>query len=139
MAEGKYIKDFDSWHLEKKSIDSKNDDLIPYYYEREIWFCKVGCNIGYEQDGKDTEFVRPVVIIRKHGKNLFTGIPLTTKIKSLNFYFGVGEIDGESAMAVLIQVRAYSSKRLVNKIGMMDEKVFEAMKKATAEYIFKSA
>lgn len=131
-----HYKDFDGWHKQKKEIDGSSTEAIPYFSEREIWFCAVGCNIGYEQDGKGEEFWRPVVIVRKYNKHLFAGIPLTSKIKTVPFYFGVGEVNSRAAMAILSQERAFSSKRLVNKLETMNEAVFEAMKKATKDFIF---
>lgn len=131
-----YVKDFDGWHPIKKVIDAKDLDVVPYFSEREIWFCQMGCNVGYEQDGKNEDFVRPVVIVKKYNAHLFMGMPLTTKIKAFPFYFNVGVVDGEVAMAILSQMRPFSSKRLLDKVGTMNEQMFEAMKKATSGYIF---
>lgn len=133
-----YAKDFDGWHPLKKALDAKPDADIPYFGEREIWFCHMGCNVGYEQDGKKQDFWRPVLVVKKYNKFLFMGIPLTSKIKPFPFYFGVGEVDGTAAMAILSQMRPFSSKRLINKVETMSQPVFEATKKAASEYIFGS-
>lgn len=129
-----YVKDFDGWHPKKKILHEIT--TIPYFHEREVWFCKMGCNIGYEQDGKGEEFLRPVVIIKKYNQYLFTGIPLTSKIKEFPFYFSVGNIDGRDAAAIISQARSLSSKRLVNKMDTMEIPVWSAMKKAASDYIF---
>ena len=47
----------------------------------------MGKNIGFEQDGKGENFVRPVVIIKGFNKNMFFGIPLSTKMKEGKFYY----------------------------------------------------
>jgi tRNA1(Val) A37 N6-methylase TrmN6 len=41
-------KDFDTWNTRKKTIDfsSKN----PPYLERDIWWCSLGVNIGFEEN-----------------------------------------------------------------------------------------
>lgn len=44
--------DFDEWNKLKKQLHQKNTATIPYFYEREIWWCFLGKNIGWEQDGK---------------------------------------------------------------------------------------
>jgi len=131
-----FQKDLDGWHPLKKHLEESTDHQDIYFYEREIWYCSIGHNIGYEQDGKDAQFWRPVVIAKKYNANFFMGIPLTTKIKPLPFYFGVGDVNGQAAMAIISQIRPLSSKRLVNKIGTMPDTVFEALKKATKEHIF---
>jgi hypothetical protein len=48
-----YHKDLDRWNELKKKIDSYPADNVPYFHEREIWFCSIGHNVGFEQDGKD--------------------------------------------------------------------------------------
>ena len=56
-------KDFQTWHHAKAQIDEK--DRRVFFHEREIWFCHLGVNIGFEQDGKGESFGRPVVVFRK--------------------------------------------------------------------------
>jgi mRNA interferase MazF len=131
-----YIKDFVAWATKKNLLDQIQDTKIPYFDEREIWYCSMGHNVGYEQDGKGPEYWRPVLIVKKYNQHLFTGIPLTSKIKNFPFYFGIGNIDNKNAMAILSQTKAYSSKRLINKVEMLDKTIFNATKKAASEYIF---
>lgn len=71
-------KDFDSWNNLKKNIN--NRDLI-YTSEREVWFCSVGLNVGSEQDGKNENYERPVLVIKKVTLNTFIGVPLTSNKK----------------------------------------------------------
>lgn len=47
----------------------------------------MGQNIGFEQNGKGDNFVRPVIILKKFNKNMFFGIPLSTQIKDGKFYY----------------------------------------------------
>ena len=62
-------KDFDKWNLEKKSIHSNQE--FPFYNEREIWWCSLGVNVGFEQDGTGQKFDRPVLVIKGFNKNTF--------------------------------------------------------------------
>jgi mRNA interferase MazF len=133
-----YSKDFDRWNALKKKIDRIPSSRVLYFFKREIWFCYLGLNIGDEQDGKNDDFARPVLIIRRYNDHLFMGIPLSTKIKFLPFYLSVGDVAGIPAMAIISQMRPFSSKRLIKKIFVLNEKIFEATKKAASEYIFGS-
>jgi len=45
-----YNKDFDSWFRKKSEIENQSER--PNYHEREVWWCSLGMNIGFEQDGK---------------------------------------------------------------------------------------
>ena len=51
-------KDFDRWNIEKKRADAEQPRL---YTVREIWWCRIGVNIGTEQDGRGKLFLRPVM------------------------------------------------------------------------------
>ena len=46
----------------------------------------IGKNIGYEQNGKGDEFLRPVVVLRKFSNRYFLGVPLSSKEKGGNYF-----------------------------------------------------
>jgi hypothetical protein len=54
---------FKKWS-EKKEYIHKNRNPV-YARRKEKWWCAVGCNIGFEQDGKNDYFERPVLIFKK--------------------------------------------------------------------------
>ena len=64
------------------------------------------------------------------------GVPLTSQIKTARYYFGIGDVNGRSAMAMIAQIRLFSSKRLINKIAVIPVPVFTALKKAVKNFIF---
>ena len=39
-------KDFDKWNVNKKSINNRRD--CPFYHERDIRWCNLGVNVGFE-------------------------------------------------------------------------------------------
>jgi mRNA-degrading endonuclease toxin of MazEF toxin-antitoxin module len=43
-------KDFWKWHSLKSEIEKQIPS--PLFYEREIWWCSVGANVGAEEDGE---------------------------------------------------------------------------------------
>ena len=77
-------KDFDGWNEHKKIAN--NSEFSLYFYEREIWWCAVGVNIGFEQDGKGIKFARPVLVLKKYSKNVFVGVPLTTAKRESKYH-----------------------------------------------------
>jgi len=120
--EMEYIKDFDNWNIKKKTL---NDALskAPYFKEREIWWLSIGVNIGFEEDGKHEDFLRPVLIMKKFNKNMFLGIPLSTKIK-MNPYYIVITAQGKTISAMISQLRVFSSKRLVVRLGKLEAQYY---------------
>ena len=120
---------YNKWNKVKKEIASEK--IFVGFKNRDIFYMKMGKNIGFEQDGKGNNFVRPVVIVKGFNKEMFLGIPLSTKIKDGRFYYRF-EFNKKDEIieniALLSQVRLFSTKRLLNKIGMMHIKDFENMK-----------
>lgn len=100
------------------------------YKEREIWWCRIGVNVGHEEDGKGEDFHRPVLIVKKFNKRLFWGVPATTKIKDDSHYFPT-EFDGRLQSLMLTHLRLYDASRLQGKVkATLSHKQFEALKKA---------
>ncbi len=136
MSNSKYKKNFAAWNTQKEFLEDKVE--LPYFNEREIWLCSIGQNVGSEQDGKGNKFLRPLVIVKKLNKNLFAGIPLTSRLKKDRHHFYIGYTKGVKSSAILSQGGTYSSKRLYKKIGSLSVDVFNNMKSAAKEYIFGS-
>ena len=88
----------------------------------------MGNNIGFEQNGKGKEFVRPVIVYKKLTKDMFIGIPLTTTQREGSFFFNFKFLSHKISTAILIQSRLYSTKRLLNKIGVIDKSDYEKLK-----------
>jgi len=118
-------KDFKKWHDKKGNID--RIDKRPFFHEREIWFCHLGLNIGFEQDGKGEDFLRPILIIRKFNNEVFWAVPLTRTNKKSPYYCHFTLNDKES-VAILSQVRLIDARRLSHKIGEVGEVEFGQLK-----------
>jgi mRNA interferase MazF len=117
-------KDFDSWNTEKKYVNKTELGYDFFYHPREVWWCAVGINVGVETDGKHQNFERPVLVARKFNKEMFWGIPLTSNEKIGEFYQKITHEGGKS-WAVLSQIKTFSTKRLLRKIGKISEIEFE--------------
>lgn len=119
-------KDFDKWNKSKKIIHYNNE--VKFYHEREVWWCSLGINIGFEQDGKGEDFSRPILIIKGFSKDVFLCIPLTTKLKNGKFYQNIDLGDKIIRKVILSQIRLIDSKRLENKICTIDGTQFKIIK-----------
>ncbi|MFA5744938.1 MAG: type II toxin-antitoxin system PemK/MazF family toxin [Candidatus Paceibacterota bacterium] len=125
-------KDFDSWNEVKKKTDIEKPR---FYTIREIWWCRLGLNIGTEQDGKGDWYVRPCVILRGFGPNACLVVPLTTSLREHPLRVSVGLIEGQQARANLSQIRVIDIRRLEQSIGFLDKEVFSKLRK-TARNMF---
>jgi len=124
------IKNFDVWNSIKKEINTKNQKI--FFHEREIWFCKLGQNVGFEQNGKGKYFLRPVLILKKFNKYIFVGLPMTSVKKDKMFYFNLNNNLGS---IILSQIRLIDSKRLFYKKSKITEKDFSKIKEKLKELI----
>lgn len=128
-------KDFQKWHSQKARIHES--ERRPGFHEREIWWCALGVNVGFEQDGGGRDFLRPVIVFRKFNKEIFWGIPLTNTKKDTEFYFQFNVIqfeDGQEvrrmlSTAILSQIRLVDASRLSHRLGDIVSGDFESLMK----------
>jgi mRNA interferase MazF len=117
---------YDRWNKLKK--ETHKSELIWTIKVREIYWVKVGQNIGYETNGKGDDFLRPVLIFRKFSKNTFLGIPLTTSIKDDIFHYNFTYKKGKNSSASLSQIKLFDVKRINQKDGKISSEDFKNLK-----------
>ena len=122
------MKDFNEWN--KQKIKTQREEQNRWCQPRDIWWGSLGVNVGYEQDGKGTSFLRPVVILRSFGIHTALVVPLTTSKKKNMYHVSLGTQTGVQSYAIVTQIRLIDTKRLFEKRGKVDEKVFEIIKEA---------
>ncbi len=121
------MQTYDEWNEVKKEMIEHENRFI--FKVREIYWLKVGRNIGYEVYGKGDEFLRPVLVFRKFGKDSFLGIPLTSVIKDNMFHFEFTPINSyKQNCAILSQIKLFSSKRIHDKMGKISPDDFQELK-----------
>ena len=107
------MKDFWKWNEKKVTLNGLPQ--APHFREREVWYCHLGANVGFEQDGVGGDFLRPVIFFRKFNNQIFWGVPLTRTEKKTLFYFSF-ELNGARSTAILSQNRLIDGRRLSHKI-----------------------
>ncbi len=123
-------KDFDGWNEVKKKTHVERPRL---YTTREIWWCRLGVNIGTEQDGNPENFVRPVLILLGLGPNACVIVPLTTSKRQHPFRIPIGLVDGREARANISQLRVIDTRRLGEKIIFLDKERFAHIRKTVRD------
>jgi mRNA interferase MazF len=113
-------KKFIDW-TKKKVRHHLEEDNNKYFREKEIWWAAIGKNVGYEIDGKNSLFERPMLVLKTYSKDTCFALPLTSKIKNpLPWYqYKIGHKRGESAV-IINQGRVLSSKRLLRKYDIIN-------------------
>ena len=127
------MKRYNEWNQIKIKINAKTKKIITPK-EREVYWASIGENIGNEQNGKGDIFSRPVLIIKRFSRSMFFGVPLSTQTKEGNFFYNFTFLDKPSN-ALVVQGRIFDTKRLENRIGMIDKDDFENIKKSLKELL----
>jgi mRNA interferase MazF len=118
-------KDYKKWIPVKQVVHNERPRI--FFDEREIWFGYLGENIGFEQDGRGEEFLRPLLVLKKFNNEICWTIPLTTSNKIGKYYFSF-LLNKETSTAILSQIRLVDAKRFKYKMGTLEEKVFLQLK-----------
>jgi len=126
-------KNFNLWNSKKKMINKKNK-LIGFS-QYEIIFMKIGLNVGFEQDGKGEDFLRPVLVYKKFNNQVFLGIPLTSKAKLNKFHFEFEYKRGKTSFAILSQLKLFDIKRAKYKDGKISKYNFINLQKKLLKLI----
>lgn len=117
-----------SWSHKKIAIDTREQPVIRYK-EREVWWVEIGHNVGSEQNGSVTTYSRPVVIVKGFSATLSWGVPLSTTSRR-GLYDKTITIKGEESVALLSQLRAFDTRRLGDKLGVVDENDMNSLRRA---------
>ena len=129
-------KDFDRWNKVKKAINAADEEGRLYFHEGDIWRVHLGVNVGYEIDGKSSDFSRPVIILRKYNQYSFLALPLTTNARPNKWRMPIGSVADRDAFAILSQLRNIDSRRLIEKKGHVLLDVLAILKKAASQTNF---
>ncbi len=127
-------KEFDTWNIVKKKIDEKIIDKEFFFHEREVWWCSLGLNIGVEADGKNDNFERPVLIIKKFNAHMIWVLPLTGKAHDYKYHRKITHL-GNKSWVSMSQIRTISTKRLLRKVSMIDELDFDEVLESVIGYL----
>lgn len=125
------IEKFDEWNEEKKFLHTQ--ELHERYINpREIWYVKMGLNIGNEQNGKKV-FRRPILVMKRIG-NMYFCLPLTKQWKEdSKFYLQLKtahfheEAVGKSFL-IISQGRVFDKRRFMHLKGKIGHEEFLQIK-----------
>lgn len=121
-------KDFQKWHNRKTWLNNEKPRV--FFNVRDVWWCSIGSNIGFEQDGKGGKFSRPILVFKKFNNGVFWAVPFTTQSKTGKFYLPVSITNlGEQTM-ILSQLRLVDAKRLLTKMGTINKEDYINIQKA---------
>ncbi len=110
------------WCKVKIPLGDKNPGVL--FKEGEIWWCKIGINVGKEIYGKGKTFSRPVLVFKKFNEYTFMGLPVIGHEKAGEWYVLVKMVDRIGSIA-FDQARVFDSKRMIERILVMRDADFE--------------
>ena len=96
----------------------------------DLWNVEIPATNGHEQSG-----IRPAIVLSEGEAGVAMIVPLTSKLQSLKYRYTVEVIASNqnglkaTSVALVFQLRAIDSKRLKEKIGVLDAKTMEEIEK----------
>ncbi len=101
------MEEFDNWNEIKKNTHNSDNPLN--FREGDIWWIKVGKNIGVEILGKGENFLRPVFVLRKINRFSCIIIPVTKTKNNNIFYYSIRFVKkfGQTSEITLGKVKEY--------------------------------
>lgn len=119
-------KNFNQWNIYKQELHTqKRKGRVS---ERDVWWCSLGVNVGYEQDGKGKVFSRPVLVLRAINRHVFVGIPLSTQLKTDSPFHLTVSFQRQKISALILQIRTLSTQRLEERMGRFGKREFAKVK-----------
>ncbi len=111
------------WAKLKFRINARKKDIFPR--RREIWWASLGQNVGVEINGKNSQFERPVLVLRVFNTHSYLVVPITTNTKENQYkYLFNNELNQPNAVN-LAQMRTISSKRFLRKLWVLGDTDFD--------------
>ena len=122
-----------SWSQLKIGFNVQTPRVV-YFKERQIWWTSLGENIGVEQNGKNCNFERPVVILKKFSQDSFWALPISSQGKVGKYYHAFTR-EGRAFCINLSQIRLLSSKRLLRLIGDLDLTDYRTVRNTVKDFL----
>lgn len=131
-------KDYKKWMDVKSVLQAgavKASSTIGYREGDIFWMC-IGENVGYEEDGKGEQYLRPVLVLAGISKTLFLGAPLSLILKKGRFYYQI-TVRNRINTVMFNQVRVFDTARIFNKgrMGHLDRSSLLGLKRVFREMI----
>lgn len=97
----------------------------------------MGVNVGSEISGKNADYERPVLVVRKSGRH-FIGLPLTSqKPKNPYFYYDISyQYNQEKVESYVLTTnpKSFDVLRLLRKIRRLNDTEFEKVKQKSQKF-----
>ncbi len=126
---------YNEWNKQKVLLQISEAKGQPYPKKGEVWMSFVGKNIGFEQNGAEEGFSRPVLVIKKFNNKIYWVVPLSSKQKSIDFYYNFTDPNNLMVSLILAQLRLISIKRFKRKMYDMSCGIFESVRIKLMEYL----
>lgn len=127
------IKIFADWTKLKIRIHASENNIS--FHEKEVWWASIGQNIGVESNGKNKDYERPIIILKRFNRKSFIGIVLSSVEKKGKYYIELKDENGISSFANLSQIRLMSSKRLIRNVRKLPKQDFNIIRDLVKQYL----
>jgi len=116
---------YNDWNEQKVYIELQN--IRTFFKERDIFYLRAWKNVWFEQNWKWGNFSRPFLVLKKFNNETFWWVPLSSKTKEWKYYHNF-ILNNIPQTAIISQMRLIDSKRILDKIWMIDKINYDLIK-----------
>jgi mRNA interferase MazF len=127
------LRVFVEWTKLKVQIHFSEIKAFPV--KGEVWWASLGQNIGVEINGKNSDFERPVVVIKVFNNQGMLVAPISSKAKDDQYTIKFRNSESKINSINMSQIKSISSKRFLRKIGELDDETFEKLRKLYHSFV----
>lgn len=126
------VEIFRIWCTQKIGLHS-GERSVPLFKQGEVWWCRLGMNVGREMYGKGENFTRPVLVFKKISSETFLALPVSSKHKIGSWYATI-EFRGRNHCVALNQARVVDARRLLERIYTPTDVEFTHVRKRFLDF-----
>ena len=89
-------------------------------------------------DGKNDDFERPVLVIKKFNRNMALVVPLTKSERETKYHFKLNLVNDNDSSVVISQISLLSGERFLRLIKKIPDSTFAEIVKEINSYLLAS-
>jgi mRNA interferase MazF len=111
------------WAKLKFHVNARKKSIFPK--RKEIWWASLGQNVGVEINGKNSQFERPVLVLKVFNPHSYLVAPITTNTRKGEYIYLFNSSLDEPRAVNVAQLRTISSKRFLRMLEVMSDENFD--------------
>ena len=124
------MKNFNDWNEKKKIVDARKKPQ--FIHDGEVWMAYLGLNVGTEADGVGTEYMRPIMILKRVRFEQVWSVPFSTQ-ENKDYVKLEYKYKEKVNYANILQLKTIDTGRLAYRMGKISDDDLKLIKQKICE------